>query len=346
MKEITYSINNLNREIEEAKRHSQELLSRDGGTCSVCYGVIDKKNFKHVLGHNIQKAEENKKQVANLNNAFSERQSALKKMDQSITTLQEAYTEAKAKDVLLSKSIRELEQRKSIAETAFRKSANSVSLLLEQKINNYQEQIAELRQKIDPYDSIIEQTNKELFEIRDKAEEQREEIVKLEKMVPYYQYWVKAFGDDGIRSFVLEEVIPILNSRINYWLQFLIDNKISLKFNNELEEKIERLPADGDEFVYNAMSGGERQRIDLGISFAFAQVMMLTAGSFPSLVCLDEVGTNLDRPGIQSVYNTICELSRERQVLVITHDPDLQQMLSIHDTIKIVKENNFSHIEI
>jgi ABC-type multidrug transport system ATPase subunit len=93
------------------------------------------------------------------------------------------------------------------------------------------------------------------------------------------------------------------------------------------------------------MSGGEHQRIDLGIALAFAQVMMLTSGTCPSLVCLDEVGTNLDRPGIVAVYNMICELSREKQVLVTTHDPDLLEMLAGHETIKIIKENGFSRIE-
>jgi predicted ATPase len=41
----------------------------------------------------------------------------------------------------------------------------------------------------------------------------------------------------------------------------------------------------------------------------------------------------------------ICELSREKQVLVTTHDPDLLEMLAGHETIKIIKENGFSRIE-
>ena len=140
-------------------------------------------------------------------------------------------------------------------------------------------------------------------------------------------YWLTAYGDNGIRKWVVDGIIPALNSRIAYWLQFLIDNKISIKFDNQLNEIIERNPPDGDPYVYHAMSAGQRRRINLAVSQAFAHIMMTSTGNVPSLVFLDEVTTNIDPLGVQGIYNMIGELAEEKQVFITTHDQDLIRML-------------------
>ena len=81
-----------------------------------------------------------------------------------------------------------------------------------------------------------------------------------------------------------EDVIRDICQSNELYCHILIDNKISLEFNNELDEKIERSPSDGDPFVYHAMSGGERRRLNLAVSQAFAHIMTLSSGVCPSLV--------------------------------------------------------------
>ena len=127
-----------------------------------------------------------------------------------------------------------------------------------------------------------------------------------------------------------------------HWLQFLIDGKIKLSFDNQLEETIERNPSDGDPFVYHAMSGGERRRLNLAVSQAFAHIMMLNSGTSPSLVFLDEVTTNVDPIGVQGVYNMIAEIAKEKQVFVTTHDHDLLDLLAGCKTINLRKQNGFT----
>jgi DNA repair exonuclease SbcCD ATPase subunit len=194
----------------------------------------------------------------------------------------------------------------------------------------------------DPYGEMHHELVNDKDESQKKAGDIRADITVKEAKIPYYSYWIKGFGDNGIRSFIIDGIIPALNTRINYWLQFLIDNQIKLTFNNDLDETIETNPPDGDPFVYNGLSGGEHVRIDLAISQAFAHMLMLSAKTCPSLVCLDETSTNLDRNGIYAVYNMIVELSRDRQVIVITHDQELLNMLEGADTITVEKKNGFS----
>lgn len=348
IKELQYAISRTKKEIENIKIGNRDLLSKDGGKCPVCYGIVDKSNFENILKHNEEHIQTLVEDLNVSNKNLEKYQGDYKKLEDAISRIRTAYDDAKIRELDLNRNIKELERSKSILSTSIRQNASSGLLLLEQQMEHIKDQLTEAHKELelgDPYGDILTTIKADLEKLLVKNSELKTDIKGIETIKPYYDFWVKAFGDKGIRSFIIDEIIPILNSRISYWLQFLVDNKIKLTFNKELEEKIERNPADGDPFVYNAMSGGEHQRIDLGIALAFAQVMMLTSGTCPSLVCLDEVGTNLDRPGIIAVYNMICELSREKQVLVTTHDPDLLEMLAGHETIKIIKENGFSRIE-
>ncbi len=113
---------------------------------------------------------------------------------------------------------------------------------------------------------------------------------------------------------------------------------------NELEETIHRNPVDGDPFVYHVMSGGERRRLNLAVSQAFAYIKMLNYNVCPSLLFLDEVTVNVDPVGVQGIYNMILELSKTRQVMITTHDHDLLELLNGCHSINLLKANGSTSI--
>ena len=170
-----------------------------------------------------------------------------------------------------------------------------------------------------------------------KIAEQKQAMKDIEDVLPYYEWWAKGFGDDGIRAYIISTIVPALNSRIEYWMQYLINGKLDVKFDKYLNATI--TSANGDPYAYFATCGGERKRINLAISQAFAHVMMLSSGTWPSIVFLDEVSDSIDQRGIRSIYNMICELSKEKQVFVITHNVNLRQMLDGADTITMIRKN-------
>ncbi|RDJ35439.1 MAG: hypothetical protein DWQ19_11530 [Crenarchaeota archaeon] len=221
--------------------------------------------------------------------------------------------------------------------------------VIEEQLNELKNQILKKKEELDgpsPYVKIMQMAVKESEEKQKECEEKKLELDEANKELPYYEFWVNAFGDKGIRKFIIDGIIPALNARIEYWLQFLIDGKISLRFDNELEPEITRNPVDGDKFVYDALSGGERRRANLAVSQGIAHVMMLNCGTCPSIVFLDEVTTNIDPIGVQGVYNMIAELAKERQVFITTHDHDLLEMLRAGncDTINLIKKGGFSKL--
>lgn len=196
-----------------------------------------------------------------------------------------------------------------------------------------------------PHEEAVAAAEREAAEADAQALEYRELIQGQEAMLPYYDYWIHGFGDEGIRSMVIEGVLPPLNKRIDYWMHILMEGRFSLEFKTaKLVEDLQRRPPDGNPFVHNAMSGGEHQRIDLGLSQAFAHVTGMSAGNVLSVVALDEVAANVDREGVRAVYRMINELSRDRQVLVITHDPDLQDLLAEADQLVVEKKDGITRL--
>lgn len=205
---------------------------------------------------------------------------------------------------------------------------------------------AKMELREDPFRLLVLSAESEVEEFAKEIQNISHETKNKERLIPYYDYWVRGFGDKGVRSFLLEERLPLLNSRMDYWLRVLIDNRLGIEFDRDLNETIRRKPDDSKRFVYESLSGGELNRIDLAISQAFAYVTMASSQACPSLIALDEIALNFDRPGVLAIYKMICELSKDRQVLVITHDPELLETLRGCDTITAQMRNGITRLDI
>jgi DNA repair exonuclease SbcCD ATPase subunit len=320
-----------------------------GVKCSACFGTVDPNNYKHLIEHNTKLIKALQDDISVLLKERAESNSSLTKvvneMNKILSLKKEVDEKSSAISSKLNAVLSAIQKDSQVKEPQI----GSKELILKEQLNELTNRIQSKKEELDkhdPYVEIIGQITKEKSQLESDIGELRAQIDDGEALVPYYEFWIHGFGDDGIRAFIIDEVLPILNARINYWLQFLIDNKITLNFNNKFEVTIERNPPDGDPFVYNATSGGERRRINLAISQAFAHVMVISAGgACPSVISLDEVALNVDSHGVHGIYNMICELSKDRKVLVTTHDPNLNDLLGSCDVLTVVKKDGFSTIE-
>jgi ABC-type multidrug transport system ATPase subunit len=73
--------------------------------------------------------------------------------------------------------------------------------------------------------------------------------------------------------------------------------------------------------------------------------MSLNSGKTPSLIFLDEVTSNIDPQGVAGIYNMICEMAKEKQVFVTTHDYDLIDFLNGCDNLNLVMRNAKTKLE-
>jgi DNA repair exonuclease SbcCD ATPase subunit len=320
-----------------------ETLStlQEGAVCPKCHGVISKDNYGHVLSDTQdalrQLKEQHGKQFADM--AAHHQVSGEK--NKSITRMQDRIAEAEQTVKAFDRQIESMRSEIGACVKVPKPDGNVAEQILEAEIAELKKQGKTRKDEYSgesPYKEIIEATQKQKLEKEEQKDEKAEELKDAERELPYYQYWVDAFGDNGIRKFVVDGIIPALNGRISYWMQYLIDSKIELTFDNRLFPTITR---NGNPVKYESLSSGESQRGNLAVSQAFAYVMMLNSGSCPSLVFLDEVtGGGIDRCGVVGIYNMIFELAKERQVFVTTHNENLLNMLQGCERITLKKEND------
>lgn len=320
----------------------QDLEALQLGTrCPTCHGLISSENFGNVLQHSKNAVEACRAKIQTQSLTLEAEKKKFAEKSASITSMESKISEADSKVSLVEQEIRQIQQETvSLGRTPKPDNSGTVEKVLEAEIVALKKQLSDKQSELAscPYTEILEQAKQEHAEKLDKKQNKADELEAAEKEIPYYEFWVFAFGDKGIRKYVVDGVVPALNTRTAHWLQYLIDNKIELVFNNELDETITR---NGNTAYYPSMSNGERRKINLAVSQAFAYIRMINSGSCPSVVFLDEItGGGIDRASIVGIYNMIFELAKERQVFVTTHNENLISMLQGCEAIRLKKQND------
>jgi len=340
-------LNSRINEFENKKVKTNKLIQalknlEHGQQCPTCYGTINTSNSARVIdvqNEDLEKQEnESAKDAAALKVAtdnFGEKSKNISKLTANINEADKLLKN-------LNSKVEELKSENLSLSMVNKPDVDSFQKVLEAEISQIKKQMLDKEKELvlSPYKEISEKAIIDLKSKKTDLNKKKKELQEVDELILYYDYYYEAFGDNGIRKFVIEDIIPTLNSRIEYWLQHLIDNKIELKFDNKLEPTILR---NGTPVYYYGISNGEKRRINLAVSQAFSYVMMFHAGSYPSLVFLDEItGGGIDRAGVTGVYNMIFELAKEKQVFITTHNETLLEMLQGCETIKLKKQNDIT----
>ena len=138
-----------------------------------------------------------------------------------------------------------------------------------------------------------DQTNYEgLIDSYKKKIETRNEV-KAENKLNYevMRFWEKAFSQQGIIKFIIRNVLDYLNNKVNYYLSFLTNSKYNLYFDEELNEKV--ITYDQD-IQYISLSGGEKRKVNLAVTMALKDLLLLTDKNQTNILFLDEIAENLD----------------------------------------------------
>jgi chromosome segregation ATPase len=332
--------------IRNKEKAIESLESKEGTKCPTCFATVSKENYLEFVENLRKEIRDTSEAMIIANVAVAKLEIEVREVDTEIDKQNQNLGICKEKSSEIHKKIAAFRQEiKDLSKVRKPEAAIDEAILL-QNITQCEEQIEAKKAEIagaTPYDEILAAAKEDVEKQRAACKIKVAELTEAEARLPYYKFMAPAF-DGEIQKFVIDGVLSGLNNRISYWLQFLIDNKITLQFNNLLEECIERNPPDGDPYVYHAMSGGERRRINLAVSQAFAYIMMLSAGCSPSIVFLDEVTTNVDPIGVEGIYRMIQELAREKQVFVTTHDQNLLEKLSGCDSLVLRKKDGFTKL--
>ena len=110
-------------------------------------------------------------------------------------------------------------------------------------------------------------------------------------------------------------------------------------FKNDLSVEITQL---GQDLDFDNLSRGERNRLILGMSFAFRDVWESLYQNI-NLLFLDElIDSGMDTAGVESALAILKKMRRERakNIFLISHKDEL--IGRVNNVLRVVKENGFT----
>jgi DNA repair exonuclease SbcCD ATPase subunit len=147
--------------------------------------------------------------------------------------------------------------------------------------------------------------------------------------------------DSFIRKKIIDQNLAYLNNRLTYYLDKLgLPHQVI--FQNDLAVEITQL---GQDLDFDNLSRGERNRLILGMSFAFRDVWESLYQKI-NLMFIDElIDSGMDTAGVENSLSVLKKMGREgdKNVYLISHKDEL--VGRVNHVMKVVKENGFTSYE-
>ena len=202
-------------------------------------------------------------------------------------------------------------------------------------VDNLKQTLLNKEQEEDPYQNQIDElSNTAIVKI------DWDPVNQLTSVKDHQEFLFKLLTnkDSFIRKKIIDQNLTYLNNRLTYYLDKLgLPHQVI--FQNDLNVEITQL---GQELDFDNLSRGERNRLILGMSFAFRDVWESLYQSV-NLLFIDElIDSGMDTAGVENSLSVLKKMGRERQknIYLISHKDEL--VGRVNNVQKVVKENGFT----
>lgn len=193
-----------------------------------------------------------------------------------------------------------------------------------EKIFEYKSEIEEKYSSLINHDKKLRQIEKNIENLERNIREQSIEISNKRKIIA---------ADLEVR--IANELNQLNMDRVKFKVNFTIKDKVSLNGLDNLEFLISTNPGEELKSMTKIVSGGEMSRITLGFKSIMAE-----SDEIQSLI-FDEIDTGISGRTAQIVSEKISRISKKRQVIAISHLPQIAALADSHFVIsKKVYESN------
>jgi len=213
------------------------------------------------------------------------------------------------------------------------------------EVYDHKQNVAQLKQALensteenDPYQEQIDDlTNTGIQEVDWST------INALTDLKEHQEFLLKLLTnkDSFIRKKIIDQNLAYLNNRLTHYLDKLgLPHQVV--FMNDLSVEITQL---GQDLDFDNLSRGERNRLILGMSFAFRDVWESLYQNI-NLLFIDElVDSGMDISGVENSLAILKKMGRERHknVYLISHKDELVGRVT--HVLKVIKENGFTSYE-
>ena len=202
-------------------------------------------------------------------------------------------------------------------------------------VSSLLKQIEKKAEDVDPYvDQISDMEANALQKV------DFEIINKLSKLGDHLKFLLDLLTskDSFVRKKIIDQNLSYLNARLTHYL-----DKIGLPhtvvFMNDLSVEITEL---GRELDFDNLSRGERNRLILGLSFAFRDVWENLYFPINTLFIDELIDSGLDSIGVENAMAILKDMSRRRSksVWLVSHREELAGR--VPSVLKVIKEGGFT----
>jgi len=205
-------------------------------------------------------------------------------------------------------------------------------------VDNLKQALSGKEQEADPYQGQIEELEHEA--IQEVSWDTINELTSLREHQDFLQKLLTN-KDSFIRKKIIDQNLAYLNNRLSYYLDKLgLPHQV--QFQNDLTVEITQL---GQDLDFDNLSRGERNRLILGLSFAFRDVWESLYQNI-NLLFIDElIDSGMDTAGVEGSLGVLKKMARERNknIYLISHKDEL--VGRVNHILKVVKENGFTSYE-
>jgi|TARA_B100000035_G_scaffold44255_2_gene33217 DNA repair exonuclease SbcCD ATPase subunit len=204
-----------------------------------------------------------------------------------------------------------------------------------QYVGNIETALKNKQKDTNPYIDQIDELQKQALQ-----EINWDEANTLQKLKEHQEFLYKLLTnkDSFIRKKIIDQNLTFLNNRLTHYLDQLgLPHLVTFK--NDLSVEITQL---GQDLDFDNLSRGERNRLILGMSFAFRDVWENLYQNI-NLLFLDElIDSGMDSAGVESSLAILKKMSRERgkNIFLISHKDEL--VGRVNNVLKVIKENGFT----
>ena len=202
-------------------------------------------------------------------------------------------------------------------------------------VANLENSIALKAAESDPYtEQVVDMENKALQEVT------FDKINELSKFGDHLKFLIDILTskDSFVRKKIIDQNLSYLNARLTNYL-----DKIGLPhnvvFKNDLSVEITEL---GRELDFDNLSRGERNRLILGLSFAFRDVWENVYFPINTLFIDELIDSGMDSIGVENSMAILKDMSRRRNksIWLVSHREELAGR--VPSVLKVLKENGFT----
>jgi len=327
----------VNIEVAEQKQIISKNEKLVGKPCPTCGRIIEKAVLKDVL-FNTKK---------DYNDLILQQ-----------TVAQESHKMLAEVSVQTQEKLESVEQAAALKREHVLKADNELSHLVESVRVKEMEAESAKKAHEEATKEKTEWIEVELLAVKKEVEVAQEGIRNLKglgectsNIIQALEFWVEGFSNRGIKSIVLDNVVPYLNAAAARYAALLTDGDIKIEFKTqsttqagEVRDKFEVAVQYKDRASYTTASGGEKRRVDVIVLLALHDLIAWQRGVDTNIQIFDEVVESLDSTGTERLVALLKERAKTKGIYIISHDSDLR--LEYDTAIRVHKDaNGVSYID-